>query len=228
MRAYPRGNGLTRWYRGFSGPGGPICNDPLSIDIGLQQLEIGRCQFASVRCELTSARCELASPRRQLTSSCGEVQPLGAIDIASMSVAIASMRIDIAPSSIDIALMSIPFTRCEFTSPRCQSTSARCNRPLQRLPARLRPAALAPARGRPSHGGGNRQMSSFLFTLTRRFGVSQFPRTEAEIAALALVVIEGLRAGGTHGTGRSVRRDCGGPRGVRQGADRTAEYQLGP
>ena len=129
VKRYLREGGLTRWYRGFSGPGGPICNDPLSIDIGLRQLDFDRCQLASARCELTSARCELTSPRRQLTSSVYQMQPLGAIDIAPMSVAIASMRIDIALSSIDIALLSIPFTRCECTSPRCQLTSGRCSRP---------------------------------------------------------------------------------------------------
>lgn len=129
MKRYLREGGLARWYQGFSGPGRPICNDPLSIDIRLRQLEIGRCQFASARCELTSARCELTSPHRQLTSSVYQMRPLGAIDITSMSVAIASAPIDIAPSSIDVALMSIPFTRCEFTSPRCQLPSARCSRP---------------------------------------------------------------------------------------------------
>src|SRR3990170_4643265 len=113
-------------------------------------------------------------------------------DIAPMSVATASMRIDIAPSSIDIALLSIPFTRCECTSPRCQLTSARCSRPSSvcRLAFVLRLWHLRAGARRTAAATGN--WCSLPFTLTRRLVVSQFPRTEAEIAALALVVIQGL------------------------------------
>jgi len=34
-----RRRGLTLWYLRSSGRGGPICNDPLSIDIALPQLD---------------------------------------------------------------------------------------------------------------------------------------------------------------------------------------------
>ncbi len=158
-------------------------NGRMSVDTGRLPAPAAPCQFASTRWQSTSTV-------RQLTSARGGLPSAGELCIAPMSVRIGLLRIRTRRMSPDIDRVRIAATLGQLTSPRCDLTSARCHGPPRRLPLHAGPCDMASARGRPSRGVAVGERC--LPTLTRRCCMPRFPRTEADIAALAVLVTDGL------------------------------------
>jgi len=133
-----------------------------------------------------------------------------AIDITPMSTDTTPVSTDITPAQVDIAHLSIDLILPSIGSTQRSTVSDRLS-PDITTPSFDRtmwqPVLPAFASGRSSSGGepgrgptaggrpGAGKRCSLPFSSHKEVGMSRFPRTEAEITALALLMVDGLTQG---------------------------------
>jgi hypothetical protein len=119
--------------------------------------------------------------------------------VGLMSLGLTAARVDIARLSVDLTLPSIGSTARSIVSDRLSPdiTTPSFDRTMRKM---VLPAFASgrwssggePGRG-PTAGGrpGAGKRCSLPFTPYKEVGMSRFPRTEAEITALALLLVDG-------------------------------------